>query len=688
MRVSTREIMIGGENMRRKGELPELLAPAGSYEALIAAVEAGADAVYIGGKSFGARAFAENFDLDGIKSAVEYCHLHSVKLYVTVNTLIYDRELAELSEYLIGLYKAGVDALIVADLGAISLIKSVTPDMPIHASTQMSVHSTSGAYAAYSLGCERVVPARELDIKNIRDIVENSPCEVEIFLHGALCVSFSGQCLVSSLVGGRSGNRGECAQPYRLPYNKGKYILSLRDLSLAKHMEEIIASGVSSLKIEGRMKSADYVYEVTSIYRRLLDEYRSANESEWDKLGRIFSRGGFADGYFTGKFQKNMTGVRTEDDKSKTRASEKRVFSPQKIKARCEVELLLGKPAKMTLETEGRRAPVTGAVPSAAISAPLDADGVKARLCKMGNTYISLSPEDITLTLDTGINLPPSAINELRRSACSALSASGRVGGVGSMPQAPEFAEVKKMRTAQFFGFSAYDRYKASEKTPFFDIEFLPLFDIERVKNVPNGVALPPVIFDTEYPEFEKMLKIACDLGVKYALVGNIGQIDAAKKYGFETVGDFRLNVSNSFAKECYMTLGVENIILSPELTLPMARDVGGGVTVYGRIPLMITQRCFITDNFGCDRCQGGTAALVDRQGAAFPMMREYRHRNVIFNSTPTYMGDKKDELSRYNVRHEHFIFSTESGEEIATLIDKYRRGAPLGTQVRRVGKR
>ena len=674
--------------MRRKGDLPELLAPAGSYEALLAAVSAGADAIYIGGKSFGARAFAENFDIDGIKSAVEYCHLHSVKLYVTVNTLVFDKEIEELAEYLAALYTVGVDALIVADLGAVSLIKSIIPDMPIHASTQMSVHSAEGANAAYSLGCERVVPARELAINNISDIVENSPCEVEIFLHGALCVSFSGQCLMSSLVGGRSGNRGECAQPCRLPYNSGKYILSLKDLSLAKHMEKIIDLGVSSLKIEGRMKSADYVYEVTSIYRRLLDEHRSANNAEWASLENIFSRGGFADGYFTGKFQKNMTGVRSENDKNRTRATEKRAFTPEKVKVRCEVDMTLGKPSKMTITANERSVTVEGAIPTEAISAPLDAAQVKARLCKMGNTFVSLSPEDIALTLDGGINLAPSAINELRRTAVAAFQSAERDGKVGSMPAAPAFTEVKKMRTAQFFNYAAYDRYKSIEKSDFFDIEFLPLFDIERVKSVPNGVALPPVIFDTEYPELEKMLKNARDLGVRYALVGNIGQIATAKKWGFEIVGDFRLNVTNRYAKESYLSLGVEDVILSPELTLPMARDIGGGVTVYGRIPLMITQRCFITDNFGCDKCEAGTARLVDRQGASFPMMREYRHRNIVFNSTRTYMGDKRDELSRYNVRHEHFIFSTETGDEISAAIKKFKAGSPLGTQVRRVGKR
>ena len=222
--------------MFRKDPLPELLAPAGDMECLYAAVAGGADAVYVGGKRFGARAFAKNFDIDELASAVRYCHIHGVKLYVTLNTLIEDKELPDAVSYAAELYRIGVDALIVADLGVISAIRRLVPNLEIHASTQMSVHNSLGANAAAQMGITRVVPARELSLENIRSIVENSPCEIEVFLHGALCVCHSGQCLFSSLVGGRSGNRGECAQPCRLPFNNGKYILSLNDLSLANHI--------------------------------------------------------------------------------------------------------------------------------------------------------------------------------------------------------------------------------------------------------------------------------------------------------------------------------------------------------------------------------------------------------------------------------------------------------------------
>ena len=251
--------------MFRKNTLPELLSPAGDIDCLYAAVAAGADAVYVGGKRFGARAFAKNFDILELALAVEYCHLHGVKLYVTVNTLIEDKEMAEAVAYGAELYRIGVDALIVADVGLIRALRRYVPDLELHASTQLSAHSTSGVEASASLGVSRAVVARELSLTDIKSVVESSSLEIEVFLHGALCVCHSGQCLFSSIVGGRSGNRGECAQPCRLPYNGGKYPLSLKDLALCDHIPALIESGVASLKIEGRMKSPDYVYTVTSI---------------------------------------------------------------------------------------------------------------------------------------------------------------------------------------------------------------------------------------------------------------------------------------------------------------------------------------------------------------------------------------------------------------------------------------
>ncbi len=669
--------------MRRKESLPELLAPAGDMDALIAAVSAGADAVYIGGKSFGARAFAKNFDIDGIRAAVSYTHLFGVKLYVTVNTLVFDKELSEVSGYLAELWEAGVDAVITADLGVIREARRRVPSLPIHASTQMSVHNTAGADAAFSLGCERVVLARELSLENIISAVNGSRAEIEIFLHGALCVCHSGQCLMSSLVGGRSGNRGECAQPCRLPYNGGKYPLSLSDLSLASHIRELISSGVSSLKIEGRMKSPEYVYTVTSIYRKLLDEGRDANEGEKELLRCAFSRGGFTDGYFRADKFSSMTGVRSDSDKEASREMGDVRIPERRLSVSAEVEMRLGKPSVMILKSGNRQVCVKGAVPTAAISSPLTEAGVKERLSKMGGTPLTLDPCSIALVLDGGINLPPSAINSLRREAVAALMNFSRERtACPPYKRAVRHGNEKKRRTALFLNPDVLSSV-GEEDLAYFDTVFTPL---ESFMRGTAGVYIPPVIFDSETDTVKKLLRQAVERGCTHALVGNIGAIALAKEAGLLPIGDFRLNVTNSEAAETYRELGISDIILSPELTLPQARDIGGGVITYGRIPLMLTERCFIKENFGCERCN--KASLSDRTGKAFPLMREFGHRNLIMNALVTYMGDRAAEIRQSRISHEHFIFSDEGAKSISGRICKYKNGEPLGTEVRRMGKR
>ena len=672
--------------MYRKDELPELLAPAGDMECLYAAVAAGADAIYVGGKRFGARAFAKNVDMDELALAVRYCHLHGVKLYVTLNTLIEDKEIAEAVEYAAQLYRVGVDALIVCDLGVISAIRRYVPQLELHASTQMSVHKSLGVTEAARLGASRVVVARELSLENITSVVESSPCEIEVFLHGALCVCHSGQCLFSSMVGGRSGNRGECAQPCRLPFNGGKYILSLKDLSLANHIKELIESGVASLKIEGRMKSPEYVYTVVGIYRRLLDEGRGANANENDKLRRAFSRGGFTDGYFTGKTYSGMTGIRSESDKQDSKSLAVGDFQPKKHPVKASVILRLGQPSEMTITDGTKRVTVFGQIPQIAENAPLTAEGVKARLSKMGNTLLSLSPDDINLTLDDNINLPPSALNALRREAAEMFESQSReLQKINYTPL--HNREQSSVVTAQFFLEEAF--LEASRHGLFrqeIDIAFLPhTSSVESLKSA-GGVFLPPVVMDSEIDELTEQLKKLQENGIMYALVGNIGQISLAKSLGFRLLGDFRLNVTNGESALIYHNLGVEHLILSPELTLPQARDIGGGLITYGRIPLMVTERCFIKENFGCEKC--GNATLTDRKGEKFPMMRLWEHRNIIFNSLPTYMGDRRGELNAHRIESEHLIFSVESAREIINVLGAIAEGMPLSERVRRVGRR
>ena len=682
--------------MKRKTDLPELLAPAGDMEALYAAVAAGADAVYVGGKLFSARAYAKNFDLEELARAVIFCHMNGVRLYVTVNTLIYDKEADELIGYCKELARIGVDALIIADLGAIRRIRREVPGLALHASTQMSLHNTPATEVAYSLGCERAVLARECSLREIRSAVEHSPCEIEVFLHGALCVCHSGQCLFSSMVGGRSGNRGECAQPCRLPYN-GSYPLSLSDLSLAGHIGELIDSGVSSLKIEGRMKSPDYVYRVTSIYRRLLDERRNAGTGEHASLAAVFSRGGFTDGYFTGHPEQRMTGVRSEQDKEATRAEQTgATYAPVRHKIYATARFLAGEPASLSLTDGVRTASAFGEIPAPALSAPLTAPDLKARLSKLGATFFSLAPEDIALELSDGVNLSPSAINALRRAAAAALEEQFAAPllpqkSLPALPDDPPKADLPEGSSALFLDPALPG--KISDLLGDFAYRFLPLFRLSEAKpGIANGVYLPPVLMDSELPAAREALKRAKAQGIAYALVGNLGGIALAKEAGLLPIGDFRLNIMNRETASVYRSLGVSLAILSPELTLPMARDLlrgsDGLLFAYGRVPLMLTERCFVKENFGCESC--GRAALTDRKGQKFPILREYDHRNLIFNSAVTYMGDRGEDLRRAGVRRLHFLFSTENERQAREAIEGFRKGTPLpqNIAVRRIGKR
>ena len=678
--------------MIRKEKLPELLAPAGDFECLVAAVAGGADAIYIGAKLFSARAYAKNFDIDEIKRAVSYCHLHGVKLYVTMNVLLYDNELGEALRLAGELYRAGVDALIVADLGLVTLLRERLPHFELHASTQMSVNNSLGADRAYDMGCTRVVLARELSGKCIKEVTEKCKAETEVFLHGALCVCHSGQCLFSSMIGGRSGNRGECAQPCRLPYNNGKYILSLADLSLAGHIRELIDSGVASLKIEGRMKSPDYVYTVTSIYRRLLDEARGASREENDRLKRAFSRGDFTDGYFTGKTFSSMTGVRTDEDKRISQGEKRGDFTLTRTPVRAEVKIKLGEPSEMTLYgiNTDRCVSAFGDAAEPAKSSPLTPDSVKERLAKMGNTLLSLDKEDITLELDEGVNLSPSVLNGLRREAAEQFEYFGRElpdnfsDAVTKIDTPPAFCDgFAEKRTALFFNTDTLLSLGEGEVS-YFDAVFVPLYAFDGCTGKANGVYIPPVIMEDELPLTRKLLSLAKLQGAKYALVGNLSHVALVVEAGLLPVGDFRLNVMNTYTLMALRELGIIDATVSVELTSGQSRRLGGRAVVYGRIPLMITERCFMKDSFGCDRC--GKCSLTDRKGVKFPMMRESAHRNLILNSAYTYMGDKPDEMPR----DRHFIFTTENAAEVRLIVRAFNENAafPLNGHVRRMGKR
>lgn len=679
---------------KANNRLPELLAPAGSLEALKAAIAGGADAVYFGGGDFNARINAKNFSNEELKEAIDLLHSCGRKAYITLNTLVHDREMNDYLRFAEFVYTAGADALIVADIGGAAAIHRHLPNLELHASTQMSGHNLAEAELLARHGFSRMVCARELPKDDIEYLVKNSPIEIEAFTHGALCVCHSGQCLFSSIVGGRSGNRGECAQPCRLPYRDEQgnesYPLSLKDLSLTNHITDLIECGVHSLKIEGRMKSPEYVFGVVRAFRTLLDEGRNATPDEISKLAKIFSRGGFTDGYFTRQINSKMLGVRSDEQKQFSKvaltSSEKiDEIVPQKIKISVFAEVCAEKPIFLRLDCGEISVTAYGQMPEKAINAPLSAENIKKNLTKLGATRFEL--ESYVALTDDDIIVPVSALNSLRREACEMLEAAlstGKATREGFEKYVPVASHNTKreQRTARF--------YTSEQITPlsreYFDIIYLPL---QNFNGECEGVILPPVILDSELSKVDKMLGMAKAKGAKYALVGNLGALELAQKYGFEIHGDFRFNVYNNESVFELEKLGVKNILLSPELTLPQIRDVSGDTAaiVYGRLPLMLLEKCVSKEISTCERCTSGKTTITDRRGITFPVLREYEHRSVIYNSAPTYMADRESDLQRAGIVNRHFIFSTETKLDVDKVIGAHKNNSPAseGDKIRRI---
>lgn len=655
-----------------------------------AAIEGGADAVYLGGSAFNARMNAHNFGGDALRSAVLRAHAYGVKVYLTLNTLVTDREMRDFVQAAADAARAGVDALIVADLGGAAAIHRAIPSLELHASTQMSGHSLHMAEKLARYGFSRMVIARETPAADLETVVRKSPIEIEMFVHGALCVSHSGQCLFSSLVGGRSGNRGECAQPCRLPYcNAGRavkkeaYPLSLKDLSLACHVPRLIDCGVTSLKIEGRMKSPEYVRDTARIWRRLLDERRAATPQEMQALADAFSRGGFTDGYYREQISHAMLGIRSDSDKNQSRALEPFAGLTRKIPLSLSATIRIGAPMLMSVSNGGRTVSVAGEIPQAAINAPLSRENAERNLSKLGGTPYAV--DKLTVEMDERVMVPISALNALRRQAIAAweteVSASEhKVHTVQAYAPLQPTAEALPLCSARF--------YRAEQITPtareFFGRIYLPLG-----KETPlcDGVVLPPVIFERETPAVEEALRVAADKGIRYALVGNLAQLSLVRRAGMIPIGDFRLNVTNNETVCALEEIGICGAILSPELTLPQARDIGGDTSliVYGRIPLMTLEKCVIKEVADCKACATGCVYIRDRKGVEFPVLREWEHRNVIYNSLPTCMSDRADALNRARIRSRHFLFSTETPDDVDRVIHAFRSGTPLPYPVRRI---
>lgn len=687
--------------------LPELLAPAGSAEALYAAVSAGADAVYFGVGAFNARMNAKNLDGGELADAISHCRRLGVKTYVTLNTQLYGGEVYAAAETACELYNLGVDAFITADIGLARILHSVYPEIEIHASTQMTGQNEMSAQVLSEMGFSRMVAPRELSLADIKLLCEKSPIETEIFVHGALCVSASGQCLFSSVIGGRSGNRGQCAQPCRLPYSCGKgrgYPLSLKDLCLASHMEELISSGVASLKIEGRMKSADYVYGVVKIYRRLLDEGRNATADELEALARLFSRSGFTDGYFTGNINSSMLGVRTEDDKrASTAQGGGKYIGERKLPLRIKAEFYADRPP--VLHGTAYRGDEEICACAAGKNAP-DADypaipqsRMEENLSKLGATIYRA--QETEMTGAENAHFPLSEINALRRALCERLDAVA----LGEreplekrdMPRAASAPLTEAAGKVSFAGKKADEHGKTAyfvyadsiteAAKAYFERIYVPLMQYVKLENPAEniGVAFPPVVFSHECAEVIAAAEKAAEMGCRYALITNLWQVATAKRLGFEACGDLRLGICNGESAAEMADIGLARFIVSSEARKSPAAVIPRGQIIYGALPVMTLEKCAIREICDaklppisdCRYCDTHRFSyLCDRLGVKFPMAREYKHRNVIFNSVPVYMGDKK---SGMDCEFYHYIFTSESRTEIDRIIEITEKGESYG---------
>lgn len=646
----------------------EILAPAGGMESLIAGVRSGANAVYLGGKLFNARRNAGNFDDNELKKAVEYCHQRGVKVYLTLNILVSDNEFEDAYNTVKTALSAGVDGFIIQDIGVAKMIREHFPQAKLHASTQMSIMTPQGVKFAEDAGFSRVVLPREMSLDEIKDIRENTNLELELFVHGALCMCVSGQCYLSSVIGSRSGNRGLCAQPCRLPFSakgdKNEYALSLKDLSLIEHLKEM--DGITSLKIEGRMKRPEYVSAAVTAIKKAVDG--TIADSDTKNLQSVFSRSGFTDGYFTNTLGSAMFGTRQKEDVLSAKDVLKEISHTYDnenplIPIYMHFVCRGGQPCTLTATAFGKTVTVNGETPEKAINKPMTADALSQRLAKLGGTQFYA--EKIDVEVDGGLIIPVSKINELRRIAVEKLSETDKK-EIISKPL--NIIKPTEKNSVPYLTASFKNANQIPDRHPFKYV-FIPV-DSSAEDFVDNraGAVLPRGLFGIE-PDIRKKLEKLKKIGVSRVLCSNIGSYKLAKDMGFEVFGDFGLNVYNSQSANI-----IDNPILSFELTLEQANKINApntGVIVYGKIPLMLTRNCPVKNSIGCAEC-GKNGKLTDRKGYEFEVICSQYPCVEILNSVPIYMLDRMREVK---TDFAHFYFSTETKKDVENIIKMYKSG-------------
>ena len=679
----------------------ELLSPAGGWEAMTAAVQNGADAVYMGFGGLNARRSARNFTDEEFREAVAYCHLRGVKVYLTLNTLVTDRELPAAAEALKKASDMGVDAILIQDWGIWRMAREIAPDVPLHASTQMSLHTLGGACRAAELGLERVVLARELSRRDIHTITRDCPAEIEVFGHGALCMCYSGQCEMSAVIGGRSGNRGACAQPCRLPYGvnekaAGGHPLSLKDANLADYVQELEQMGVACLKLEGRMKRPEYVAVITGIYRRLLDEKRGPSREESRQLEAAFSRSGFTDGYYKGRTGPEMFGTRPENapEPKELFARAKAGYSREdsrRVPVDMVCTLRAGVPAQLTASAKGHTVRAEGPAPEEARNRALTAEELQARLEKTGGTVFR--PRETRVELEEGLMLPASAVNALRRQALEGLEAAlaqppvRRTGTPSPLPQDQPGPDAPVL-TCSIMRPEQLTEPLSQCGTVYVPAELLEKIDLDRWAEMTHICAVLPRIFRTEDQAALRTLLQRHRQKLSAVALGNLGHLPIAEGLGLPLWGDLGLNLFNSESLLFWKELGLEAAAVSMELRWQQIRDLRKVLpceaVVYGRLPLMIMENCVIRNELGCrdagrdyaDRspaCRCGQEnVLVDRTGAQFPLVGQWGHRCEIENSKVLFLADKP-EWRQLGLTRARLRFTTESPEECVRVLRAYQ---------------
>lgn len=659
----------------------ELLAPAGSYEALKSAVLSGTDAVYLGGSLFNARASATNFNNEELENAVDFCHLHKVKVYVTVNILISDKEFEELDNFIRTINRIGVDAVIVQDIGVAMYIKQIAPELKLHASTQMTIYDVEGAKFLKNIGFSRVVLARELSAEKIKQISLESGVETEIFVHGAMCFCYSGQCLMSSIIGGRSGNRGKCAQPCRLEYtlnNKKGFLMSLKDMCLINHLKEIEACGVASLKIEGRMKGSEYVGTVVSTYRKYLDSETQVTDEDYEKLETVFFRGGFSDGYFKSKKGKEMFCHTKPDNPYLLQKNNFKLIDNYKktgiymfFNGEINKNLILsavdeyGNSVKYTSESFLEKANSSSA----------SVEKIRNNLDKLGDTIFYA--ENIEVNIDKDVFIPTSEINKARREITHQLEKL-IINSYKRKESILKYTSDTKSISKGDFDLSVFvsdnNQLNAIRKTDCKRI-YVPI-EIDGITE--NEVAVLPRISP------QNLEYIISNSKSKTLLVRNIGQIEIAKRHNKKIQLDFTMNIFNSYSCEFYRKSNIDIITLSTELTLkqikPLTSICNCESIIYGKIPMMITENCIIKSSVGCKH--GGY--ISDRTNEKFLIKCLPDCRNEIYNSKPIIMSDKMDDVKFSGITYGRLNFIDESPEDCVGIYNCYKNGTKIPNEFTR----